>query len=174
MGKFQSFGPFKMPRNGSLIDTSQCTKFWQNIEQERHGLSLAVGCYVFAMRAGKGAKPWYVGKTEKRNFKDEILSVHKLNVYARALNQRKRGTPVLYLIAKQTKGGKYAKPRKGGIGDVHALENFLIGSCLLRNNKLLNVKQVKHPRGIIVPGYMNEAPGARTKSAKTLAKLLGT
>jgi hypothetical protein len=78
------------------------------------------------------------------------------------------------LIAKQTRVGRYAKPRKGGIGDVRALENLLIGSCLLRNSKVLNVKQVKHPKRIIVPGYMNEPPGARSAPAKGLAKLPGT
>jgi hypothetical protein len=106
--------------------------------------------------------------------KDETWSPHKLLVYSKALNLRERGTPVLYLIAKQTRIGRYAKPRKGGIGDIRALENLLIGSCLLRNSKLLNVKQVKHPKGIVVPGYMNEPPGARSASATGLAKLLGT
>jgi hypothetical protein len=174
MSTFQPFGPFKMPRNGSLVDTSMFAKFWANIERQSPGLSRAVGCYVFAIRAGKGAKPWYVGKTEKRNLRDETWSPHKLYVFSKALNLRERGTPVLYLIAKQTGVGRYAKPRKRGIGDVRALENLLIGSCLLRNSKLLNVKQVKHPKGIVVPGYMNELPGARSTSAKSLAKLLGT
>jgi hypothetical protein len=174
MSKFHPFGPFKMPRNGSLVDTRKFAKFWTSVERESPGLSRAVGCYVFAIRAGKGAKPWYVGKTEKRNLKDETWSPHKLLVYSKALNLRQRGTPVLYLIAKQTRIGRYSKPRKSGISDVRALENLLIGSCLLRNSKLLNVKQVKHPKGIVVPGYMNEPPGARSASAKNLAKLLGT
>ena len=173
MSKFQTFGPFRMKRNGSLVDTNEFAKLWKTIEQQSPGLSRAVGCYVFAIRAGKGAKPWYVGKTEKRNLKDETCFAHKLKVYSKALNRRK-GTPLLYLIAKQTRVGRCAKPRKGGIGDVRALENLLIGSCLLRNSKLLNVKQVKHPKGIIVPGYMNEPPGARSASAKGLAKVLGT
>jgi hypothetical protein len=114
------------------------------------------------------------GETEKHSFKGETWSPHKLNLYNEALNLRKRGAAVLYLIAKRTKGGRFAKPRKRGIGDVRALENLLIGSCLLRNRKLLNVKQTKHPRGIVVPGYMNEQLGARSVSAKNLAKLLGT
>ena len=174
MSKFQPFGPFEMPRSGSLVDARKFARFWSTIERQSPGLSGAVGCYVFAIKAGKGAKPWYVGKTEKRNLKDETWSTHKLYVYTKALNLRKRGTPVLYLIAKQTRVGRFAKPRKGGIGDIRALENLLIGSCLLRNSKLLNVKQVKHPKGIVVPGYMNESPGARSASAKGLAKLLGT
>lgn len=174
MSKFMPFGPFEMPRIGSLIDTRELTRLWAKIEQQHPGLAHAVGCYIFAIRAGKGAMPWYVGKTEKRNLRDETSSPHKLLVYTRALNVRERGTPLLYLIAKQTRIGRYAKPRRGGIGDIRALENLLIGTCLLRNGKLLNVKQVKHPKGIVVPGYMNEPRGARSGSATGLAKILGT
>ncbi len=69
-------------------------------------------------------------------------------MWGKQRNLRERGAAVLYLIAKRTKGGRFAKPRKRGIGDI--------------------------PRGIVVPGYMNEQPGARSVSAKSLAKLLGT
>jgi hypothetical protein len=78
------------------------------------------------------------------------------------------------LIAKRTSVGRFAKPRKGGIGEIRALENLLIGICLLRTSRLLNVKQTKHLKRIVVPGYMNEKPGARSTSAKSLAKLLRT
>jgi hypothetical protein len=174
MGKFQPFGPFKLPRHGKIIDTDRLPEFWADVDRENPGLPRAVGCYVFAIKAAKGAKPWYVGKTEKRNLKGETCAPHKLNVYNKALNSHKRGTPFLYLIAKRTRRGRFAKSRKGGIGEVRALENLLIGTCILRNSKLLNAKQVKHPKGIVVPGYMNELPGARSLPAKALAKLLGT
>jgi len=137
-----------MRKNGSLIDRRECAEFWARVEQASGGLSSAVGCYIFAIRAAKGALPWYVGKTEKHSFKGETWSPHKLNLYNEALNLRERGAAVLYLTAKRTKGGRFAKPRKRGIGDI--------------------------PRGIVVPGYMNEQPGARSVSAKSLAKLLGT
>lgn len=178
MSKYRVFGPFPMRKNGSLVDKYACNDFWGNIEQQIPKLPSAVGCYIFAIGAAKGtskrALPWYVGKTERNSFEGETWTPQKLNHYNEALNLRKRGTPHLYLIAKCTKSGRFAKPRKGGIGDIRALENLLIGSCLSRNRKLLNVKQTKHPRGIIVPGYMNEQPGARPKPAKRLAKLLGT
>lgn len=174
MSRYEPFGPFKIPRNGSHVDKRRCRQFWDNIEQQTPGLSGAVGCYIFAIRAAKGAKPWYVGKTERLSFKHETWSPDKLNKYGEVLNSRKRGAPILYLIAKRTSVGRYAKPRKGGIGEIRALENLLIGICLLRNSKLLNVKQTKHLKGIVVPGYMNEKPGARPAPARGLAKLLGT
>jgi hypothetical protein len=114
-----------MRKNGSLIDRRECAEFWARVEQASGGLSSAVGCYIFAIRAAKGALPWYVGKTEKHSFKGETWTPHKLDLYNEAA--------VLYLIAKRTKGGRFAKPRKRGIGDIRALENLLLGSCLLRN-----------------------------------------
>ena len=174
MSQYQPFGPFKMRKNGNLVDKRACNRFWQTVDKSSPGLSGAVGCYIFAIRAAKGALPWYVGKTEKHSFKGETWTPHKLNLYNEALNLRHKGTAVLYLIARRTKGGKFAKPRKKGIGDIGALENLLIGTCLLRNQKLLNVRQTRYPRRIAVPGYMNEQPGARSVSARNLAKLLGT
>jgi hypothetical protein len=144
MSRYEPFGPFEIPTKGSLVDRREFTHFWDDIRQQSLGLPGAVGCYIFAIRAGKGAKPWYVGKTEKGNFKGETWSPHKLNIYNEELSGRKRCTPLLYLIAKRTSGGRYAKPRKGGIGEIRALENLLIGICLLRNPKLMNVKQTKY------------------------------
>jgi len=129
------------------------------------------GLLCFCHKRGKGIRPWYVGKTESHNFKGEVWAPHKLNLYHEALRRRKKGKPLLYLVAKLTKTGRFSKPRQR-IGDVRALENLLIGSCLLRNRSLLNTKQTKHLRRISVPGYMNEQPGARSKPAKGFAKLL--
>jgi hypothetical protein len=173
MSMYSVFGPFE-PRDGAMVDSHAKKMFWGGLEQVHARLPRAVGCYVFAIRAAKGSRPWYVGKTEKGSFKGEVWTPHKLLLYNEALHLRKKGKPLLYFIAKNTKGGKFAKPRKGGIGDIRALENLLIGTCLLRNRKLLNAKQTKHLRGTVVPGYMNEQPGARSKPAKELAKLLGT
>jgi hypothetical protein len=174
MSSYQVFGPFKMPKNGRLVDKHAYAEFWAKIEDLNPGLPNAVGCYIFAIRAAKGALPWYVGKTEKNSFRGETWSTHKLSLYNEAFNFREKGTGLLYLIAKNTRGGRFAKSRKAGIGDICALENMLIGSCLLRNRKLLNIRQTKHPRGIVVPGYMNEKPGARSATARRLAQLLGT
>lgn len=174
MSIYRVFGPFEIPRVGTMVDSHAKKSFWTDVEREHGRLSNAVGCYVFAIRAAKGALPWYVGKTEKGSFKGEAWTPHKLNLYNEALHERGKGKPLLYFIAKNTKGGKFAKPRKGGIGDIRALENLLIGACLRRSSHLLNARQTKHLRGITVPGYMNEQPGARSKPAKDLAKLLGS
>ncbi|HET6843148.1 MAG TPA: hypothetical protein VFK06_15950 [Candidatus Angelobacter sp.] len=169
MTRFEPFGPFKMPVDGVIIDKKKESKLWEEVEGKRPGLSNAIGCYVFGIRAGKGVKPWYVGKAEKSSFRKETLADHKLLKYVLALQNRARG----YLLAKETTGGRLAKPGKNGSRSIQALEEMLIGTCLLRNSKLLNKNNTKRHK-IEVPGYMNESPGARSTSARNLAYLLGT
>lgn len=171
--KFEPFGPFDIPVSGALIDRKREAEFWKTVDAIKHGLPDAVGCYIFAIRAGKGVRPWYVGKSEKMSFRKESWTPHKLLIYSEGLQLLKKGTPLLYFIAKRTKGGRFAKKGKNGISAVRALEELLIGTCLLRNSRLLNRRTTKHYREIEVPGYMNESAGARSVRARSLAKLLG-
>src|SRR6266704_3638450 len=143
MSKFEPFGPFEMPVHGSLIDRRRESEFWGNVEAAQDGLSDAVGCYVFAIRAGKGMKPWYVGKSEKTSFRREAWTPHKLLVFSEGMQMLKKGTPVLFFVAKRTTGGRFAKAGKNGISSVHSLEELLIGTCLLRNSRLLNKRTTK-------------------------------
>ena len=171
ISKFEPFGPFTMPVQGARVDRSREKEFWNKVEDELQGLSDSVGCYIFAIRVAKGVLPWYVGMTEKRSFRKESWEPHKLNLYIEALLDRKRGTPLLYLIAKQTTSGRFTKSSKSRLGSVRALEKLLIHTCILKNPKLLNKKATRHFRGLQVPGYMNA--GARTGQARQLAKVLG-
>jgi hypothetical protein len=173
MARFESFGPFKIPVNGALIDKKKESKLWEEVEEKRKGLSGAAGCYVFAIRTGGGIKPWYVGKAEKSSFRNETTTVHKQVKLVEALEKHGKGAPVLYLLAKETTGGRLAKPGKNGSRSIQALEEMLTGTCLLRNPKLLNKNNIKQHK-IEVPGYMNDSPVSRSAAAKSLAKLLGT
>ncbi len=168
MSKFEPFGPFDMPVDGVHIDTELSKEFWQSVEDAQQGLQNAIGCYIFAIRAGRGTKPLYVGKTE-RSFRQEAWQPGKLLLFSKHLDSRKRGTPVLFLIAKQTSRGRFAKNSRS----IKALEEMLIGTCLLRNHRLLNKKEINRFLKIEVPGFMNESRGARSAPAKELAKLLG-
>jgi hypothetical protein len=81
MSIYSVFGPFEIPRAGGIVNDRAGRKFFGDVERECRGLSAAVGCYVFAISAAKGARPWYVGKTEKHNFKGEAWTPHKLLLY---------------------------------------------------------------------------------------------
>lgn len=69
----------------------QLGEFWDSTD----GIAHARGTYVFAVRAGRGARPVYVGGAT-RNFKQEVFTPHKLEKYQRCLADFKKGTPILY------------------------------------------------------------------------------
>ena len=171
--KFEPYGPFKLPRLDGEIDRSKRNAFWKEIEARHPLLPDAVGCYIFALKAAKGIRPWYVGKTERRSFAGETWEPGKLLGYGRVVRKHK-GTPMLFLLAKLTDQGKFARPTKRKMGAVAALEEMLIAVCLQRNRELLNKKTTRYLKGLQVPGYLNDNPGARPKSAKALARLLKT
>jgi hypothetical protein len=176
MYKFKSYGPFKVPIANGRVAVPKLDDFWNEIERTHPRLSDAVGCYIFATHARGSALPWYVGKTEKASFKREAFQPSKRENYQDALTGRKRGVSELYLIAKTTPAGNFRRSTKskGGVRSIRKLEELLIGACLLKNSKLVNKSTAKNLKNIQVPGYMNDAPGKRSKGADHLAKLLAT
>ena len=174
MSRFVPEGPFPIERNGRTVDRTRLSDFWSDVEDSCLGLSDAVGCYIFAIRAGKGVRPWYVGKTEKASFSREVFQPHKLVLYAEALNEVDKGTPLIYFLPKVTSGGKFSKPSLNGVPSIAALEELLIATCLQRNTVLLNKRTTKHLREMEVPGYMNERPGNRSNGAVKLSEVLGS
>jgi hypothetical protein len=174
--QYEVFGPFPMVRRNGLIDSDKKKHraFWESIDNERPGLKGACGCYVFAIRAGKGIRPWYVGKTEAQGFLKECLGHHKLTYYNEALAETGRGTPILFLIAKVTKSrAQFAKPSKWGHGEIEFLEKLIISNALVRNGELKNRKDTKYLKEIFVPGYINERKGHPGRAASKLAVTLG-
>ena len=174
MFKFKPYGPFPVPVEGDLVLTKELKDFWADIDAHHPGLSGAVGCYIFAVQSKK-SKPWYVGKTERRGFRNEAFQPHKLLLYQNeVMSKTVRGTPVIYLIARVTAAGKLRKAATGkqGVGSIERLEQLLMGNCLRENPSLANKKDMGYLRGIHVPGYLNETAGARTREAKALAHLI--
>jgi len=157
MRHFSIHGPFsiKKARNG-LIDSDSDTlnEFWDKVETAEEGLSSACGCYLFAVKAAHGIKPWYVGMTSKRSFSAECLGNHQRNIYNDVIAGRK-GTPLLFFIAKRTKGGKFRKPSRNTLKDISYLETLLIGAGIEKNSKMQNVQKTKFLRETIVPGFLN-------------------
>lgn len=149
-------GPYRMHRRKGLVDTSKeaIRDFWKQVEDDEPYVSNSCGCYVFAIRAGKGVRPWYVGLAEKQSFEHECYSIHKINIYNEALAERK-GTPILFLIARRTNGEKFSKPSSNGHRSAQLLETLLIGSALDKNPDLMNVKDTAFLRDMTVPTILN-------------------
>lgn len=172
--RFAPYGPYKLPEQNHEIDDQQKSAFWDRVSKENPSIPGGVGCYIFAIRAAKGYRPWYVGKTERQCFRDETWQPGKLLLYQRVLKQHK-GTPVLFLLAKKSPKDHFVRPtiRQRVRGSISELERMLIATCKQRNSKLLNKMHTKYGT-IYVPRYLNEKAGARTKNAKSLARLLRT
>jgi hypothetical protein len=123
---FQVHGPFEVPthrgRAARFINEEMGRQFWK----ENPNLAYRRGCYVFAIRAGRGATPLYVGMARDK-FKQEVFAHHKLTRYQEGLADYSRGTPVLFFLMLPEQRGK---PNTTAIRE---LERFLIQVAVSRN-----------------------------------------
>jgi hypothetical protein len=156
--KFENYGPFKVPRRGAVIDRAALSTFWKAVSEQAPGLATAQGCYIFAIKAGRGYTPWYVGKAAGRDgFQQEALSDGKQNQYNWAWSSQDyaRGTMVLFFVARRTASGRDFS-RQNGTSDIDWLERHLISLALEANNDLLNVHYTKIHKLLFVPGVIND------------------
>jgi hypothetical protein len=172
--RYSIHGPFELRTKNGLVDRNKEAKnnFWGAIEKTDSILPFACGCYLFAIRAAKGIKPWYVGLAAKQSFQGECFSPQKTNIYNDVLAGRKRGKPFLFLIAKKTKQDKFVKPSKKGHRDSIYLETLMIGVALEKNPELMNIKKTKFLRGMLVPCLINTPKRKPFKSEQKFNKAM--
>ena len=165
---------FVIPKQANgLIAQAALTEFWKEVDDTLQSpVSESMGCYIFSIRAGKGCLPWYVGKAEKQSFRKECFALHKLNHYNNAIAARK-GTPLLTLVAKYTPGSRLVLPSGSEHRDVQYLETMLIANALGRNSALLNVKDTKLLKNMVIPGLLNSSKGKPPASVTEFKALLG-
>ena len=166
---YEILGPFEIPRDETtgLTDDKEVKNFWR----ERGDCATACGCYLFAIKASKGIKPWYVGVANKLTFSQEALTKPKLKIYDNVISIRK-GKPLLFLIARKTNTGKFAKSPKNKIKEIDYLETILIGAALDKNKDLLNIQKTKRLKNLIVPGLINTSRGKRSVAVKEFVKAI--
>jgi hypothetical protein len=170
---FDVCGPFEIPRNPgkTLIDKKLLPDLKAEIEKLNHGLTDACGCYVFAIRAAKGYKPWYVGQTKMQKLFWESFADSKINLYNEVINAR-NGVPVITFIPTLTKGGaKYRKPNKQIIS-IDFLEKWLIGEAFQKNQHLLNIQHTKFLKDLHVTGIFNAKQGEAHKPSRELRRII--
>lgn len=163
-------GPFEIPRTDDLlqVDRTQLKKFWQAAEEANSGIATASGCYIFSIRARRGAKPWYVGQA-KATFKQECFRPHKLLRYNEVIN-RNQGRPTLFLLARMTPGGKFVK--RLGKKEADWVESLLIRQCLSANRDLVNVSGTAFATEVVIPGLLRNPPGNPRSEVSELRNLL--
>jgi hypothetical protein len=163
---FKVRGPFRIPTKGKQHPyiESGCDDFWK--QPETGGLASERGCYLFAIRAAKGFRLVYVGKT-KKSFAKECFTYHKIaDHYQPALADTGKGTPVMFLI---TLGHA-----KGPINNraISQLESFLIQNAVAKNPHLSNVQGTKQEEWGIT-GVIRGGKGKVSAAAKEFRKAMG-
>lgn len=161
---FRTFGPFQVPTvtkpGGKEVDKRALReRFWIDCPAGKD-----LGCYVFAVRAGKGQVPWYAGKATK-TFQKEVFTPDKLRKYESALRATLRGTPVLYFLSLPNGAGR---PNLRAIDE---LEKVLIRRVALLNAETVNKHHTKEPNWGI-DGVLRNARARPTRAAQALKTLL--
>jgi hypothetical protein len=158
-------GTFEVPlyvgKGGRSITDDGVKEFWRiNKKYENKK-----GCYVFAIRAGKGYTPGYVGKATKR-FGKEVFEYHKLTRYQQFLVDYAKGTPVLFFLVAADKKGKTNNSQ------ISKIEKYLIDLGVTANPNLLNQKGTKPPKWGI-QGVIRGEKGKVTAVTKDFRKMPG-
>ncbi len=174
--KFDIYGPYDIPRNrygkSNLITKDSVATLREVIDND--SLVNGCGCYVFAMRAGKGFKPWYVGQASRMKLLDEALNPNNREKYNK-ISASQKGTPILFLIPKLTTGGKFAKPTRNKNGELKAvnfLEEWLIATALQKNPKLINHQNTHFLKYLHVVGLFNPKVGEGTTCSRALKRTI--
>ncbi len=140
-----------------------------HLERHEAGLSSACGCYVFAIHAGKGYTPYYVGQASKSSIFREALNPSNREKYNKV--SESAGKPLLFFLPKRTPGGKYKK-RGRKSNTINFLERWLIAAAIEKNPSLINTKETRFLRNISIAGIFNAKKGKPTKPSRELKKAL--
>ena len=189
---FEVYGPFKLNTESDTdgfsgwIDQEEINDFWDEVRDQDGNLEKACGVYMFFVdgkQKGKGKTtnlPWYVGKAEKQTFKQECFTPRNQLSYNKVISQMYREDTAVnfYFIARHGKDGKLSAPAKKDDGTVYEgvrfVERLFMQKSLAANNRLLNVKDLKDPRGTHIRNILNwPIRGRDDYSADKLKRSLG-
>ena len=162
-------GPIEIPfqKNGAgsakHIGKDEVRQFWQS--DAAQAIAEKQGCYVFALKAAKGFRPWYVGKATK-SMKQECLQHHKLAHYNEVLFKGKKGTPVLFFVVL---GGSRTKVSAKVIDE---METFFIQNVLSKHPEIQNIQKTNLPSWT-VKSVVRGGKGKPTENARQFRKMMG-
>lgn len=120
-------------RKKSIITQESLTDLKRELDASHPGLAKACGCYVFAIKAGKGYTPYYVGQACKLLLPREAMNPTNREKYNRACEGK--GMPTLFFIPKLTPQGRY-RTKGGSSRTIDFLERWLVAKALKKNPNL--------------------------------------
>ena len=156
-------GPYEVrfetnARGTKHIEASHGRAFFEDWD----GLAQCCGCYIFAIRSGRGIRAAYVGKATK-GFGREVFAVDKLQKYNTALHTWHHGSPVLLFVV--------MPGRSSSSKVITDVEEYLIRSVKRAWPDILN----KHHTGADdwdISGVTADHKGRLSQSEATLSRLL--
>ena len=143
--------------NSWIIDEDKITTFKANAKHKI--FSEKKGCYIFAVKAGKGSVPIYVGRSNK-NLLFEAFSCDKIRKVNKYLEDCSRAKILIYFIVIEGSGNK----------NIDDCESYLIDLAKNANPDLVNQRKVKRWS---IEGIRGESNlGKPTNSVRQLKKCL--
>jgi len=124
------------------------------------------GCYIFALRNGKGHTPCYVGKT-RIALSAETFTPDKLHKFNGVLFNDKKGTPVMFFVTR-TDGRKNVPATI-----LHQLEKFLIQTAKIKNPDLINKAHTKNIEDWSIDGVYRPRHGTASNIGNIFKKMMG-
>ena len=121
------------------------------------------GCYVFALRTGRGLKPLYVGKALK-SFQKETFAATNLKRFQNGFASCGKGTPVVFFVAHPGDNGRL------DAREIEQVEEYLIQVGAAKNPELENVKSMRHPTWSI-QGVIRSGQGKRSRAEQSFRRL---
>lgn len=166
MATFEVVSPIIVPterrRTGArIVAVHSLNEFW---DEARCGDR--PGCYVFAIRHGRGSKPHYAGRTFG-HLASECFQPHKLRKYDGVLADVLSGTPVMYLLPLVRSRGRV------NMTAIESLEDTLIKVGLERNEDMANVSGTRALE-VIVRGAWENGRGRRSNAARSFCRTDGS
>jgi hypothetical protein len=160
-----TYDPIKidLPKTTRHIDKAEKAAFLKKLDSL--GLSMKNGCYIFALRAALGYRPWYVGKATK-SMKQECMALASVAHYNAVLAKGHKGTPVMFLVAPPDNKNKVDKRA------CEDIETFLIQSAYRANPALRNVQKAKIEEWSI-KGLVRSGKGRPTQTQTAFKKMMG-
>lgn len=139
--------------------------FWSG-GSRAHYLADERGCYVFAVKTGRGMEPIYVGKATK-TFKRETFNPSNKHKYHDGFSEYGKGLPLMFFIVHPDQKGRTNEKEIGKI------EQFLIQAGIAKNPGLQNVRGAGRPKWSIRGVVRSSGKGKRTKAEGAFRHLFG-
>ena len=167
---FKVYGPFLFDRD-EIMDTKTRNQRWDAHDEKYPNLSRAHGVYVLSLANGKNYCPWYVGKTHKLGFRNEVFNAQNRNKVSHNLKDKK-GKLVVHLLTKPKAKHKGFMSNIAG-EKLHWLEVFMIFACRSKNTALLNKSHTKFIDSVEIAGITGDySKGPSKNSINTLANAM--